>query len=205
MPQVLEDIKQKIIEKNLSLSNDHLDGRINSALNETQIIESIEAEFSIIKPGVREWFDFIAVDGNKKYPVNIKVSNLEGNDNVQCKLGIYYSVTGIWPDFSNQVSWESFFSKVELDLNKNENKDYYFIVVSKVDPADIILTSLKKIRHLVPNGNNLPFQCRWGSNRVTVDRTHEQATKFILSTLGKSCDLRANIKSEFEKHIAKHL
>ena len=201
IPQILIDIQKHLAANALTLSKDHIDGRINSALNEDQIIKEIKKAFVIEEPAAREWYDFIAIEGNERYPVNIKVSTLETNDNVQCKLGIYYAATGVWPTFSNGTSWNKFFEAVAADMNTRTDRDYYFLVVGKSDPSDIILTSLKQIGTLTPNGNNLPFQCHWGSNRTLKARSHSDAVKFILGTLKQSCDLRANIKEEFEEHL----
>ena len=202
MPQILVDIQNHLAANALKLSEEHEDGRINSAMNEKQILTEIKKAFVIKEPAARAWYDFIAVDGDKEYPVNIKVSKLTTNDNVQCKLGIYYAVTGVWPTFSNQTGWKAFFKKVKADLNTRTDCDYYFLVVGKSDPSDIILTSLKQIGTLAPNGNNLPFQCRWGTNRTLVTRTHDDAVKFILGILKKSCDLRAKIQKEFDDNLA---
>ncbi len=202
IPKILMEMKEHLVLTAIQLEKRHADGRLNSAINEEQILEVLRKKFSIEEPEAREWYDFIAVDGKFKFPVNIKVSTLETTDNVQCKLGIYYALTGKWPDFSNGIAWESFFKRVKSDLNYSESGDYFFLVVGKSDPSDIIVTSLKQIGSLVPNGNNLPFQCHWGRNRTLVSRSHHDAVKFILGVLGRSCELRANIKSEFEKYLS---
>jgi hypothetical protein len=202
VPRILVEIRDHLAIDSLDLLHEHEDGRLNSAVNEGQILQSIRRKFNIEEPRIREWYDFLALENGNKYPVNIKVSTLNTNDNVQCKLGIYYAVTGIWPDISNGTSWEKFFKAVRDGINSNKDKDYYFLVVSKSDPKDILITSLKQIGNLVPNGNNLPFQCHWGRNRELTQRSHDEAVKFILGTLEKSCELRANIKSEFEKYLS---
>jgi hypothetical protein len=205
IPGVLDEMKKFLISDDLILENRHADGRLNSSVNEEQVLESLRKKFKIEEPNAREWYDFIAVHNGERFPVNIKVSNLDTADNVQCKLGIYYALTGIWPDFGNGVSWETFFKTLKGDLSKGTQGDYYFLIVGKSDPKDIILTSLKQIGSLVPNGNNLPFQCNWGRNRELKQRSHDDAVKFILGVLGKSCELRANIKSEFEKYLAGYI
>ena len=205
MPQILIDIQNHLAANAPQLSKDHIDGRINSALNEEEVIEVIKKKFKIKEPAARQWYDFIAVDGANEYPVNIKVTALETTDNLNCKLGIYYAVTGVWPTFTNQTVWESFFKKVKADINTRTDRDYYFLVVGKSDPSDIILTSLKQIGTLVANGNNLPFQCNWAKNRALKVRTHDESVKFILGVLKKSCDLRANIKKEFEDHLNQYI
>lgn len=42
---------------------------------------------------------------------------------------------------------------------RENNKDYYFLVINKTNNADIFFNSLKMLYELIPNGNNLPFQC----------------------------------------------
>jgi hypothetical protein len=193
-------------EKPVTLSRSNRDGRVASSSDEGIIIQHLKSKgFDILEPPSRAWYDLLVTSEGVKYPINIKTSKLNSNDNVQCKLGIYYAVTGIWPTFQNEISWGNFFEKIGKDLNKNIHGDYYFLVVGKDDTRDVIATSLKQIGTLVPNGNNLPFQCRWGTNRELVERSQNESTKFILGVLGESCKLRANIKSEFEQYIERHL
>jgi hypothetical protein len=85
--------------------------------------------------------------------------------------------------------------------NTVTDKDYYILVVSKKDAGDVFCTSLKQIRTLVANGNNLPFQCNWGSNRNPLMRTHDAAVKFLLGKFYESVKLRANILEEFEAKL----
>lgn len=205
IPEVVTELKQYISEKAPDLSSRFEDGRINAAINEKEIIDLLELDFDIKKPRSREWWDITYEDDQQAYPINIKISNLRGNDNVQCKLGIYYALTGIWPDFQNEISWENFFRKLSEDIDTNTDRDYYFLIVNKEDSSDVIATSLKSISSLVPNGNNLPFQCNWGSNRSPLSRSHSEAKSFILSNLKKSCELRSRIQSEFENYLGKYV
>lgn len=57
--------------------------------------------------------------------------------------------------------------------------DYYFIVCFK-NSGELLFTSLKHIQTLVPNGNNLPFQCNWGHNRNLTNRSSEEQRKYIM-------------------------
>jgi len=205
IPIAITEIQDFIAESALSLTRNQRDPRIDSATNEDEIISLIQSKFEVERPGMRAWYDLKKNDGTNAYPINIKVSNLHGNDNVQCKLGIYYSLTGVWPSFRNEISWENFFQKLSSDMTTDTSADYYFLVVNKENPSDVIATSLKSLQTLVPNGNNLPFQCHWGSNRLPKSRTHTEATKFVLANLKKSCDLRSRISSEFEAHLAKYI
>lgn len=203
IPNPISEIRDFLAESTLVLSEDQRDPRTNSAANEDQIIDIIQSNFDISRPNMRAWYDFKSDFHGLPLPVNIKVSNFRGNDNLQCKLGIYHALTGMWPEFPNEISWGSFFAKLSQDYKNDANTDYYFIVVNKLDATDVVATSLKSLQSLVPNGNNLPFQCNWESNRVSKLRSHSDATKFILDNLRKSCDLRSRISTEFEEHLAK--
>lgn len=205
IPQPVLEISEFLSSSAVSLSSDLRDPRIDSAVNEDQLIDVIETNFIIQRPAMRNWWDLQRTVDGEPYPINIKVSNLLGNDNVQCKLGIYYSLTGLEPDFANEISWENFFEKLSLNLDSRTDRDYYFIIVNKNNSKDVFATSLKSIATLVPNGNNLPFQCKWGSNRTPVERTHEEASRFVLANLHKSCQLRSRISSEFEKFLGGYL
>ena len=70
--------------------------------------------------------------------------------------------------------------------------DYYFLVVNKNNHSDAYWTSLKRIKTLVPNGNNLPFQCDWASNREFSGRTEEEATKYLLKVYLTSWEKKVN-------------
>ena len=52
-----------------------------------------------------------------------------------------------------------------------------------------------------PNGNNLPFQCKWDINREYQTRSFQAAEQFILSTFGKSIKLRAEMYFNFKKYF----
>ena len=47
------------------------------------------------------------------------------------------------------------------EYNKNNKKDYYFIILNKTNTDDIIINSIKGLIILTPNINNLPFQVCW--------------------------------------------
>ena len=43
-----------------------------------------------------------------------------------------------------------------------------------------LVTSLKRIEELTPNGNNLPFQCNWSENYKFTNRTVEVQSKYLM-------------------------
>jgi hypothetical protein len=158
----------------------------------------------------REWYDFSIENNKENYfmPVNIKVSELDAPDNLNCKLGIFYALTGCNPkdvDLNNGDSWKQFFKKTNEYMGTDENKDYYFLVVNKNDTSDIFWNSLKSLNELKPNGNNLPFQCSWRKNRTRVERNYKESRKFILDNLDKSIKLRESIGATFRDYLNDYL
>jgi len=83
-----------------------------------------------------------------------------------------YSYTNEILNIYNKKSYENskmcdiLFNKIKnKEYNKNNKKDYYFIVINKNNYNDIIVNSLKGLTILSPNINNLPFQICWNKNR----------------------------------------
>ena len=157
----------------IEVTDSQRDGRINSILHEDKLTELLAKKYPIDVPEARAWYDFSVTHNGIFYPVNIKSTTGKGNDNLSCKLGIYYALTGIKPTFANEIGWEKFFKRLEEDIKKN-NRDYYFMVLNKKLSeasgfAETEIHALKGLQSLVPNGNNLPFQCIWTE---TVSYTH---------------------------------
>lgn len=199
IPQALNDICQYLIDTNVKLSTQFADGRINASINEDELIKEIIAKFDIQVPKSRAWYDFSIEDKEGFYPVNIKITDTTHADNLNCKLGIYYALTGLLPHFPNETNWLNYFEQLKEKIGANENKDYYFLVFNKKDPTDIFVNSLKGLEVLQPNGNNLPFQCKWVVNKKYTNRSFQQAADFILSTFGASIKLRSEIYFNFKK------
>ncbi len=205
IPTIIENITEYLKENDIALSKKNTDGRLNSAENESEILTLIQRKFKINIPRDREWFDFSVEENNDFYPVNIKVTDTLHADNLSCKLGIYFALTGLLPDMPNEVSWENYFAKLHQNIKTHTDKDYYFLVINKNNKDDIFSNSLKGLQEIVPNGNNLPFQCKWGINRTNVERTHEQAKEFILKTFGDSIKLRSKMYFDFKKYFPEYV
>ncbi|WP_033618634.1 hypothetical protein [Helicobacter pylori] len=191
IPTQLNKIAEFLRTNPYSLSQPLQDGRLNSSVNEEEILNTIKDYFPIQLPKAREWWDFSFEENDIFYPVNIKTTTTKTADNLNCKLGIYYALCGLVPEFNNEIAWEKYFQKLHKDLCKNTNRDYYFLIINKNDPKDIFINSLKGIQTLQPN--NLPFQCKWDNNREIVQRSFMESKNFILSALAESIKLRANI------------
>ncbi|WQS67871.1 restriction endonuclease [Helicobacter pylori] len=190
IPTQLNEIAEFLKTNPYNLSQPLQDGRLNSSINEEEILNTIK-HFPVQLPKAREWWDFSFKKNDIFYPVNIKTTTTKTADNLNGKLGIYYALCGLVPEFNNEIAWEKYFQKLHKDLGKNTNRNYYFLIINKNDPKDIFINSLKGIQTLQPN--NLPFQCKWDNNREIVQRNFIESKNFILSALAKSVTLRANI------------
>ncbi len=188
IPTQLNEIAEFLKTNPYNLSQPLQDGRLNSSVNEEEILNAIK-HFPIQLPKAREWWDFSFEENDIFYPVNITTTKTA--DNLNGKLGIYHALCGLVPEFNNEIAWEKYFQKLHKDLGKNTNRDYYFLIINKNDPKDVFINSLKGIQTLQPN--NLPFQCKWDNNREIVQRNFTESKNFILSALAKSVKLRANI------------
>ncbi len=191
VPTQLNEIAEFLKTNPYNLSQPLQDGRLNPSVNEEEILNTIKGNFPIQLPKAREWWDFSFEENKIFYPVNIKTTTTKTADNLNGKLGIYYALCGLVPEFNNEIAWEKYFHKLHKDLGTNTNRDYYFLIINKNDPKDIFINSLKGIQTLQPN--NLPFQCKWDNNREIVQRSFIENKNFILSALAKSVKLRANI------------
>ncbi|WP_301007944.1 restriction endonuclease, partial [Helicobacter sp. UBA3407] len=158
---------------------------LNSATNEEMILKQLLEKFKEIKtPSIREWYDFRIYDKEEIF-VNIKISDLNNGaaDNCSSKLGMGYALSGVR---NMPLAWDKFHSMLVDELKVGY--DYYFLVINKNDTQDCFYTSLKRIQTLVPNGNNLPFQCDWSKNREFSNRTEIEAMRYILDIYIKSWD-----------------
>ncbi|GAA9604451.1 hypothetical protein HpHA70_10890 [Helicobacter pylori] len=191
IPTQLNEIAKFLKTNPYNLSQPLQDGRLNSSVNEEEILNTIKDYFPIQLPKAREWWDFSFEENDIFYPVNIKTTTTKTADNLNCKLGIYYALCGLLPTFNNEIAWEKYFQKLHKDLGKNTDRDYYFLIINKNDPKDIFINSLKGIQTLQPN--NLPFQCKWDNNREIIQRDFDESKNSILSALAKSVKLRSTI------------
>ena len=92
------------------------DGRLDSAESEAVVIEHLKDLFKdnndieiIDAPRPRYWYDILIKTDNKVYPVNVKITSGSGADNVNSKEGLFYTLTGLWPENVRGLSrWESY-------------------------------------------------------------------------------------------------
>ncbi|WP_231181189.1 class I SAM-dependent methyltransferase [Helicobacter pylori] len=144
IPTQLNEIAEFLKTNPYNLSQPLQDGRLNSSVNEEEILNTIKHSFPIQLPKAREWWDFSFEENDIFYPVNLKTTTTKTADNLNCKLGIYSALCGLLPTFNNEIAWEKYFQKLHKDLGKNTDRDYYFLIINKNDPKDIFINSLKK-------------------------------------------------------------
>ncbi len=196
----------------LRLDRSQTDGRLNSQVNEGQISHALKLyglaneDFQSKKLLVevsppRYWYDFSISGPGVFLPVNVKVSSLEGNDNLSSKEGAFYALTGVDPKTVRINDWERYCEAIGEHLATNPSADYYFLVINKKVPGDVFWTSLKRLPALTPNGNNPPFQCNWSKNREHAIRTQKEAQNYILKTLRQTFVLRAKALESFDTYI----
>lgn len=187
MIRYLQDMVDFLQENPVRLINDNDDGRINSATNENIVLDKLSTKFDVNIPQARCWYDFVMPLQNKLF-VNVKISDLSNNsaDNCSSKLGMGYALCGIE---NLPIHWEKFHQILANELKIGY--DYYFLVVNKNNTSDCFWTSLKRIKTLTSNGNNLPFQCDWSQNRDFSSRSEIEAIRYILKTYIDSWDKKA--------------
>ena len=168
------------------------DGRLDSAESEGDIIQHIKELFDgtdvevIEAPKARHWYDIMIKYNGKVFPINIKITSDTSSDNVSSKLGLFYALTGLWPEDvkTNLNNWEPYNTALTQNY-KESDADYYFIIYFKTEEV-FLFTSLKNLQTLNPNGNNLPFQCNWSKNWEPTDRTADEQLKYLMTTFIQS-------------------
>jgi hypothetical protein len=193
-------------------SNRNLSARVRSSLDQETVARALqsftlasdwyaERSLTLEIPSGDHWYDF-AVRGRDLFlPINLKVSQLGGADNVSAKDGLFYAITGIDPASARTNTWENFCAAVAQSISTVTTADYFFLVINKSDIGDVFWTSMKSLQRASPNGNNLPFQCDWSHNRHREYRTHDEAARYLLHILRRSFELRAEAFLSFRQHL----
>lgn len=122
-------------------------------------------------------------------PVNIKTTNAVNSDNIGNLALCVYAYTDLIPntlselekDYKNGEMSEILFTEIIKKIyNCINKKDYYFIVLNKNDPDNVIVNSVKGLSVLTSNANNLPFQVSWKKNEVFIyDKINIKVNMFI--------------------------
>lgn len=207
IPRPLEEIAS-FLRNSAALGREIVSGgdaRAAAASSEPRVISLLQNErrWGITNPNIgrghnRAEYDFKVNWEGEDIFVDIKVSKLRGADNANCKAGIYHALTGEPPE-NAPVPYEHYFRKLRDNCNPT-SADFYFLVVGKNEPvgspARAFVCALRTLAQVTPNGNNLPFQCRWIDCMRPKPRTYEEARRFLLA------NYRASLKKRAEAFIA---
>lgn len=175
-----------------SLNNENKDGRINSSLDESIIIKKIKEiflEHRIFIPKDRHWFDIAIKDYRYGWlPINIKTTTMNTSDNTSNLAMLVYSLTNYNLELKKYHK-NGIISKILIDQFKKKNynkkfkKDYYFLVINKLNSKEIIINSINGLTELTANINNLPFQIKWKNNKNFRYKKIEESWKDIINII----------------------
>lgn len=195
LPLILYIFQNYLKNKIIKLINKSKDGRINSVLDEDEIIDILEKKYNnyIKRPKERNWFDIIIKDYYYGWiPVNIKTSKCCTSDNTGNLAMCVYSYTdeklelNLDKTYNNGEMSKILIKKLKKkEYNKLHKKDYYFIVINKNNTEEIIINSVKGLTVLTANINNLPFQVRWNKNKKFEYKKINVSVKQFVNCLKK--------------------
>jgi len=188
-------LKNFLKSQDFQFSFQNEDGRINSCIDEDEVIKLLVEKFGerIRKPKIRMWYDILIFDYLYGWlPVNIKTTTTMTHDNTGNLAMCVFAYTDETLDVHREKSYENgkmsslLFEKLkEKKYNTKHKKDYYFLVMNKTNPSDIIVNSVKGLTILTPNINNLPFQVCWDKNRNFNYENIKRKVKLFIDCLQK--------------------
>jgi hypothetical protein len=193
------------VKEQLELSRCSNDGRISSCIDENIITEklknSIEFKDKLKIPKERWWYDILVKDNYYGWlPVNIKTTTTKTADNTgnlaMCVQAYTDEEVLLHPNknprskLSKPSTNNGSMSKILLNKLQNKNlnykakKDYYFIVMNKIN-GSVIINSVKGLIELTPNLHNIPFQIKWNKNNTFVYGNIKNKVNMFLKCLQK--------------------
>jgi hypothetical protein len=193
LPNSLLTIKCILQKRTINLCETSDDGRVNSCIDEDEIIRIILEELPnrIYKPKARMWYDILVYDYQYGWlPVNIKTTTTLTSDNTGNLAMCVYAYTDeqldLYKTYQNGRMSKILIEKLKKkEYNYNNKKDYYFVVVNKENSKDIIVNSVKGLNELTPNINNLPFQVCWNKNIIFKYKHITKSIETLLNALQK--------------------
>ena len=182
---MFEDLKRYFEDFVVVADTSYKDGRISSINDEENLLSLIKTNppkgYTIWDAPPRYWYDFALVNDTEFYPINIKSTTGHSVDNISSKEGMYYALTGRDPKEDRITTFENFNKKIIEYYREDTTTDYFFLVLFKKQ-GSLFFTSLKRLEFLTPNGNNLPFQCKWENNLKYTKRSCCEQSEYILNT-----------------------
>ena len=177
MPNIIYMMRNTLSDNNITCSKINEDGRTNSCYDEDTVKKLLLKKYTerVILQPPRMWNDILVRDYRYGWiPVNIKTTTTITSDNTGNLAMCLYAYTNCNMDLHKSYK-NGKISKLLTDAlskknyNYKKKRDYYFIVINKNNPIDVIINSVKGLSVLCSNLSNLPFQVRWRSNRNFQD------------------------------------
>jgi hypothetical protein len=194
LPAILYYIQTLLRQEKLAFSKETVDGRINSCMDEHTVLTFLQTKLEPEKiriPQKRMWYDVCLKDEVAGWiPVNIKTTTTTTSDNTGNLAMCVQAYTDVELDLektceNGKMSEVLLRCLKEGAYNRRENKDYYFLVLNKSSPDDIIVNSVLGLSVLTPNVNNLPFQICWNKNREYAPKSIETNIRMFLDCMQK--------------------
>lgn len=195
-PKVLNDVRDAIARMNLNANSALNEGRVNSLLDERDIIAHLIEQSLPVEdaPRERHWYDMKVTDGDSWYPVNIKTTSgyhKKSSDNAGSKQGMLYAFTDVDVTSSEFLSTRMstrFFHETLINQKADVNRDYFYLVVNKNDTSEVLLTGMKNLilSKSASARHNLPFQVHWGENHIPTQRSFDEAYSHVVGQYQRS-------------------
>lgn len=192
LPKSIQWLGKVTRETNIKISCANEDGRTNSCSDEKSIITKLQSRMGkrIYVPSARHWFDFAVKDNQYGcwHPVNIKSTTLKTADNTANLAMCVHALTNETLDVRKKYC-SGKMAPILIDrctrgeFTRLRHKDYYFLVINKTNPREVIVNSLKGLVEITPNLNNLPFQVKWCKNKRYVKQPVEDVWKRIVTAI----------------------
>ena len=192
LPLIMYIVQNFLKNYDFTCSTQTTDGRVNSCLDEDFVIDMLIKKYKtrVQKPekSKRMWYDIILFDNMYGWiPVNIKSTTMTTNDNTGNLTMCVHAYTDekliidCNKTYTNGKVFKILVDKLKSKkYNRINKKDYYFLVVNKTNPKDIVINSVKGLSKLTPNINNLPFQVCWNDNRdICYGHIKDKVKNFI--------------------------
>ena len=215
-PTILTDIRDVIVTAQLNMTGDNgVDGRLNSALDEQRVVDFLSSKFPgkvIGAPRPRFWYDFAVYHDSVFYPVNIKITNgynKDTADNAGQMVGLLWSLTdvpeatlltiGNKPRTNTKVV-----NDMLVDGKGDAKRDYYYLVINKADNSQCMISSMRTMTVSMANSGkrNIPFQANWLGCQSPVDRTFDEAYKYLIGAYQHNLQL---MQSDYSRIISRTL
>lgn len=196
LPFILYRIKtylQRILYQYIYYSSD----RKIVFINDNEVISLLKNRFNnkIIIPTCKTWYNFVVYDNLFGWlPIDLKTVDINEVEEFNNLTMCFYSYTDIeiplTDDFEldDEMTSELFIQKLkQREYSKKSKKDYYFIRINKNCVSDVIINSVKGLKHLISplDVNVLPFGICWNENKTFQHENINKKVELFVDCLKK--------------------